>query len=131
MIATTILLAITATGAIVDPSFASDKPSKPAVTKPVTSVPVAPTTIAIEVNKIGFVPNTIQIKKNTPVNLVFTRTTDSTCAKEVILQLGNGKTIKKMLPLNAAVEISATFTQTGELSYACKMDMITGTISVQ
>lgn len=63
--------------------------------------------------------------------LVITRKTDSTCAKRVVVQLGDGKKIEKDLPLDKAVEVPATFAKKGELRYACGMDMISGVIVVE
>jgi len=39
--------------------------------------------------------------------------------------------IHKALPLNQAVEITFTPTESGELRYACGMDMIAGRVVVQ
>lgn len=108
-------------------------PAKPAPATPATPTPVAaaPAPIAIEVTSQGFSPNKIVVKKGVPVTLVFTRTSDKTCAKEVVIAVGDGTTIERALPLKQKVEIAMTFAKTGELSYACKMDMVTGIISVQ
>ena len=43
----------------------------------------------------------------------------------------DGKKIEKSLPLDAPVEVAATFPKAGKLDYACGMDMIKGTIMVQ
>ena len=98
-------------------------PSKPA--------PPMPRRIEISVTSKGFVPDRIQITAAQPVTLVFTRKTDRTCAKRVVVQLGDGKKVEKDLPLDTAVEVPATFAKKGQLGYACGMDMITGVILVQ
>lgn len=89
-----------------------------------------PGAIEITVTENGFVPEGVTVKKGEPVTLGFTRKTDKTCAKEVILQVGTEK-IEKALPLDERVEIAVTFPDSGKLRYACGMDMISGTITVQ
>lgn len=95
--------------------------------------PVAPTDgkIAIAVTKEGFEPAAIKVKAGEPVKLAFTRQVEKTCATEVVLQLGDGQKIEKPLPLNETVEIDATFAKSGELKYACAMDMIKGVVTVE
>jgi plastocyanin domain-containing protein len=87
--------------------------------------------IAVTVTEKGFEPDGIQVKKDTPYSFTFTRKTDSTCATEVVMQLGGGKTIDKKLPLNEPVSFEATFAESGKLQYACGMDMVKGFITVQ
>jgi plastocyanin domain-containing protein len=79
----------------------------------------------------GFEPDRLTVAGGTPVTLEFTRKTDDTCAKEVIVELGGGQQVKKDLPMNQTVAISATFPKGGELRYACGMDMVSGVITVQ
>jgi plastocyanin domain-containing protein len=86
--------------------------------------------LEIAITDKGFEPNKVEVKKGEPVELVFTRKTDQTCAKEVILDTG-AKKIEKPLPLNKPVAIKAKFTKTGDLKYTCKMNMVSGTVSVQ
>ena len=87
--------------------------------------------IAINVTKRGFEPDPIKVAANTPLVLVFTRTTDATCAKAIMLTLPDGKKLERELPLNKAVELPVTFAKPGSLTYACSMDMAKGTIVVQ
>ena len=86
--------------------------------------------IAISVTEDGFTPENIKVAAGKPVTLVFERTTDQTCAKQVVLQV-DGKKIEEELPLNKPVEIEVTFAKAGDLTYACGMDMEHGTITVQ
>jgi len=86
--------------------------------------------IDISVTEEGFQPDQIQVDKGTPVTLVFTRKTDSTCAKEVVLHTSDTDQVTRDLPLNKPVEIAATFAKAGELRYACGMDMIKGVVTV-
>ena len=91
----------------------------------------APKRVEITVTSKGFEPDRVQVPAGQPVTLAITRKTDRTCAKRVVIQLGDGKKIEQDLPLDKAVEISATFAKKGELRYACGMDMISGVILVQ
>ena len=85
----------------------------------------------IKVTENGFEPGDVTVPAGKPVKLVFERKTDKTCATQVVLTLDDGKKIEKELPLNTAVELAATFPKAGKLGYACGMDMIKGTITVQ
>ena len=87
-------------------------------------------TIAISVTKNGFEPADIKVEKAKPVTLVFTRKTDETCAKDVVIHVDDKQTIEKSLPLNQAVEVAVTFPNSGDLEYACGMDMVKGHIHV-
>jgi len=87
--------------------------------------------LEISVTRNGFAPDRLKVKKGQPVTLAFTRKTDATCAKSVIIQLGDGKKIEKELPLDKTVEIPVTFAKTGELTYACSMDMVRGVVLVE
>lgn len=87
--------------------------------------------IEISVTEAGFQPDKISVAKGEPVVLVFTRTTDKTCAKEVVVQTSDKDKVEKQLPLNQPVEVSVTFPTSGELKYACGMNMFSGVISVQ
>jgi plastocyanin domain-containing protein len=103
----------------------------PAAAAKGAAAPATDGKIAVTVTEKGFEPDGIKVKKGTPYTFTFTRKTDVTCAKEVILQLGGGKSIEKKLPLNEAVTFEATFADAGDLKYACGMDMITGTVHVE
>ena len=100
-----------------------------ACTKDASSAPSG-SRIAIDVTEDGFAPDHIKVDKDKAVTLVFDRKTDQTCAKKVVVDTGADK-ITKDLPLNKEVEIPVTFAKAGELKYACAMNMISGTISVE
>ncbi len=93
--------------------------------------PKSDSRIAITVSRRGFEPGDIAVPAKKPITLVFTRTTDATCAKSVIVMVDDKTTIEKPLPLDKAVEIPVTFPKPGKLSYGCSMDMVKGTITVQ
>lgn len=93
--------------------------------------PAAAPRFEISITKQGFEPESIQVPANKPITLVFTRKTQATCTKEVVVTLADGKKIGRALPLDTAVEIPVTFPKAGKLGYACGMDMNKGVIVVQ
>ena len=103
---------------LVAPAFA-DAPTK------------KPARIEVSVTKRGFDPDSITVPANQPVTLVFTRKTDETCTKSVVLTLDDGKKIERALPLDKPVEIAMTFPKAGKLGYSCSMDMAKGVIVVE
>lgn len=114
----TILAAATLFGASATTIAVAD--AKKAATKPKV--------VQVSVTSNGFEPAEIKTKKGEPLRLIITRTTDKTCATEVVVKdLG----INKKLPLNEAVTVDLTPKKNGELRYACSMDMIAGVIVVE
>ncbi len=88
----------------------------------------SPKQVAISVTSDGFQPTEIKTKAGEPLRLVVTRTTEKTCAKEIVIQdLG----IRAPLPLNQPVAIDITPKTSGKLRYACSMDMVAGVIVVE
>jgi RND family efflux transporter MFP subunit len=82
----------------------------------------------IAVTEQGFEPTKVTLRAGTPVRLVFTRTTDKTCGTEVVFpSLG----IKRALPLNEPVAIEFTPKNTGDVAFACGMNMLNGVVVVQ
>jgi hypothetical protein len=71
-------------------------------------------TLQMLVTDSGFEPSTVKVKKGEPVKLVITRKTDKTCAKEIVIDEYG---INTPLPLNTAVTVSFTPTQSGQLKY--------------
>jgi plastocyanin domain-containing protein len=95
------------------------------------ATPKSQSRIEVSVTKRGFDPDTINVVAGQPVTLVFTRKTDQTCTKSVVLTLDDGKKIERDLPLEKPIEIAVTFPKAGKLGYACSMDMSKGIIVVQ
>ena len=87
--------------------------------------------VTIAITQDGFDPDKIRVAAEQPITLVITRQTDQTCAKRVVIEIGDGKKIAKDLPLGKSIEIATTFARRGELRYACAMDMLSGVIVVQ
>lgn len=65
------------------------------------------------------------------MTLAFTRKTDKTCAKEVAVYVNDKDKVEKKLPLNEVVPVTVRFSKSGELGYACAMNMVGGVIVVQ
>jgi plastocyanin domain-containing protein len=97
----------------------------------VGSAAADPPHVDITITKHGFEPDHIAVVKDREVELAFTRKTDATCAKQVVIELGDGTKITKDLPLDKPVAVRATFRKSGELHYACSMDMVRGVVVVQ
>jgi plastocyanin domain-containing protein len=101
-----------------------------ALAAPVASLAAPPPVQAIEIQVTGegFVPANIKVKKGQPVRLVVTRKTDRTCATEIVIR---DQGINRKLPLNQPVTVEFTPVKSGQLRYACGMDMISGVIVVE
>jgi plastocyanin domain-containing protein len=83
--------------------------------------------VAIEVNKEGYNPDRIAGKPGEKLGLVFTRTFEADCISQV--KSPDGKLIE--LPMNKPVEVAVTVPQTGEIGFACGMDMFHGVVVAQ
>jgi plastocyanin domain-containing protein len=106
------------------------KPTAEQKSVPVTAGTVAADgvrTVKIEAGKDGYVPETIAGKPGEKLVLVFTRTVEGECFSE--LKTPEGKVVP--LPMNSPVEIPVTVPQTGEVAFACGMDMFRGKIVAQ
>ena len=110
-----------------DSKAAPEKPGKEMAKEPAKK---GSEKLEIAVTDKGFEPDTVEVAKGQPVELVFTRKTDQTCIKEVILDTG-AKKVQKPLPLNKPVTIKTKFTKAGDLKYVCNMNMFSGTVKVQ
>lgn len=88
-----------------------------------------PRVIALSVTEKGYEPTPITLAKDEPVKLMVTRTTDHTCATDLVMK---DYGINTPLPLNQPVEIAFTPTKTGTLTYGCAMgQMVSGTFMVE
>jgi plastocyanin domain-containing protein len=85
-------------------------------------------TVQMSVTDDGFVPDIVKVKKGERVTLVVTRKVEKTCAKEIVIK---DYGIHAKLPLGEAVTVSFTPTKTGNVRYACGMDMIAGNLIVE
>lgn len=103
-------------------------PAKPAAaTAPVTLGTVGADgvrRIPIEASAKGYVPDHIAGKPGEKLGLVFTRTDDTECIAQV--KTPDGKLVD--LPKGKAVEVAVTVPATGEVGFACGMDMFHGVV---
>ncbi len=83
--------------------------------------------VAIAVDGKGFTPSSITLKKGQPATLVFTRTTNDTCAREVVFPEIN---LKKDLPLNTATEVDVPTGEARTLGFQCGMAMLKGSVVI-
>ena len=84
-------------------------------------------TIAVKANEDGYSPAKISGKSNEKLMLVFTRTIDSSCLAQ--LKTPSGELVD--LPMNQPVNVPVTVPATGEVSFACGMDMFHGVVVAQ
>ena len=81
----------------------------------------------VSVTKNGFEPTRIEVPPGREVVLRFTRKVADTCATSVVVQ---GDPVKHMLPLDKPIEVRLTSPKTGEVRFACGMDMYRGAVVV-
>jgi plastocyanin domain-containing protein len=83
----------------------------------------------VAVTDEGFVPSRIPAKQGKPITLAITRTTDRTCAREIVFTGQPGKT---ELPLNKTVEVTYTPKVSGDVKFGCGMGMmVAGVLAVE
>jgi RND family efflux transporter MFP subunit len=82
----------------------------------------------VQVTENGFEPSRLVLKAGTAVRITFTRTSDKTCATAVVFP---SLKIQRDLPLNKPVLIEFRPERSGEVAFACGMNMLKGTVVVQ
>ena len=80
------------------------------------------------VDNKGFTPSEIKVEKGKTAWLVFVRTTDSTCAKEVVFP---ELKIEKDLPLNTPVKVEVPTAEARTLTFQCGMAMYKSAVLIQ
>lgn len=83
-------------------------------------------TIPINVNDEGYDPSKISAKAGEKLELEFTRRSKGACGEQV--KVADGPVID--LPLDKPVKIAVTAPASGEIRFACGMDMMTGVVVV-
>ncbi len=82
----------------------------------------------VTVSDTSFDPARLTLRVGVPARVTFTRTSEKTCATSVVFASLN---IRKDLPLNQPVTIEFTPSRTGEIAFACGMNMLRGTVVVR
>ncbi|HKY21165.1 MAG TPA: efflux RND transporter periplasmic adaptor subunit [Vicinamibacterales bacterium] len=85
-------------------------------------------TAKVVVSEQGYEPAKVTLRAGTRARITFVRTTEKTCGTEVVLPSLN---IKRALPLNEPVVIEFTPAKSGDIAFACGMNMLHGTVIVQ
>jgi plastocyanin domain-containing protein len=85
-------------------------------------------TTKVTVGEQGFEPARVTLQARVAAHLTFLRTTDKTCATAVVFPRLN---IRRELPLNQPVDIELRPQQTGDIQFACGMNMFRGTLVVR
>jgi len=91
------------------------------------SVAQAPQTARVTVSDQGFEPARITLKSGVAAAVTFVRTSDATCAKEVVFP---SLEIRRELPLNTAVTIELTPSH-GDVAFVCGVGMFKGSIAAE
>ena len=83
---------------------------------------------AIVADDKGFTPSSVTLKKGGPGRLTFFRTTDETCATEVVFpEIG----LKKALPKGQPVMVDVPTTEDRKLTFQCGMGMYKSAVLIQ
>ncbi|MET0593226.1 MAG: cupredoxin domain-containing protein [Polyangiaceae bacterium] len=96
-------------------------------------VPIPPAPAGVQQTKVivddkGFTPSRVEVQKGKPAQLVFVRTTEDTCAKEVLFP---DLKLEKELPLRTAVNVEIPTTDARTLTCQCGMAMYTSAVVIQ
>jgi plastocyanin domain-containing protein len=75
----------------------------------------------------GFKPSSVKFAKGAKASLVFTRTTDETCATEVVFPELN---LKKELPKGKPVTVDVPTDKEQTLSFQCGMGMYKSSVVI-
>ena len=89
--------------------------------------PAADGTIKVVASEKGFAPSSVKVKKGVPTTLSFLRTTDETCATEVVFPDLN---VKKDLPKGQPVAIQIPTDKEQTLTFQCGMGMYKSSVVV-
>jgi len=81
----------------------------------------------VSVTEKGFEPVRVEVAPGSEVVLRFTRKVADTCADAVVVQ---GDPVKHMLPQDKPIEVRLTSPRSGQVRFACGMDMYRGAVVV-
>lgn len=86
-----------------------------------------PRRVEVAITDQGFSPDSLEVAAGVPIELVFTRKSDKTCATEVEVP---SLKVKKLLPLNEPVAVALTPVK-GTITFQCGMNMLKGRLVVK
>jgi plastocyanin domain-containing protein len=107
-------------------SKSKSNPAEPEVPIPQAAPGVQQTKVIVDDK--GFTPSHVEVQKGKPASLVFVRTTDDTCAKEVVFP---DIKLEKDLPLRTAVAIDIPTGEARTLTFQCGMAMYKSAVVIQ
>lgn len=99
----------------------------PTPLKRVTMETPPPGAIHISVTASGYEPARVEVPKNEPVYLWFTRTGEPNCGSQIVIPALN---LKRDLPLGGSILVTLPPRPAGELRFNCGMNMFRGMIVV-
>jgi plastocyanin domain-containing protein len=85
-------------------------------------------TAKVEINTKGYQPTSFKLRRGVRARVTFLRTTDATCAKEIVLPDFN---IRRAPPLNEPVVVTFTPNNRGTFTFVCGLNMMKGQLIVQ
>jgi plastocyanin domain-containing protein len=94
----------------------------------VATAPAQGGSVAVTADEKGFTPSEVHATKGVPLSLVFTRTSDNTCAKDVVFP---ELKITRPLPLNEAVTVVVPSDTAHAYKFQCGMAMYMGSVVVR
>jgi hypothetical protein len=103
------------------------RPAVPSPPEPSTRRPAPAQAFTVLVTATGFEPSSLTLRAGAPARITFRRTTDETCAKEVVFP---DYAIRRALPLKEPVTVEFT-PKRKSAGFVCGMNMLTGTLVVQ
>lgn len=81
--------------------------------------------VEVLVDAKGYHPAEITAPGKSKITLAFKRTTDQGCGQELVVE---SMDVKKELPLNEVVEVEVEVPESGEVGFACGMNMYKGKV---
>ena len=95
---------------------------------PASASETAPRIVKVTVVESGFEPSRVPAAPGSRVTLEFTRLVELSCATEVVVP---SQKIRKALPLNTPVQVEILVPPSGDIAFACGMNMHKGAVVVQ